>query len=546
MTQKTAIIYLRVSSMQQAREELPIESQLQFAYKKAKDLDALTIRVFTDNGVSGRTDQRPQFQEAIRYCELYKPDYFIAWDTARFARNRIDAAQYKRDLREIGTDVVYVSMSIDSKTDEGWMLEAFLEVIDESTSRRISKDTKRSMIKNAQEGFFNGGRVPYGYRTVADGQRKRVAIQEDEAAVVKEIFHMCSRGMGAHLIAVALNGDGHTNHGRKWVKSSVIYLLKNQVYAGYTVFNRRKHHANKFEPEENWIRTKSHPEIIDEEMFMRIQELINGRAPGEALGSPKSNHRFTGLLYCGHCDSPMHVESGTGRSKTYFYYRCSNAKQQQGCTGGRINAAAVDEFVSQVIMDQILSRDRVISIIRDIEQSVGSWWKDRESRRSAVVAEIRALEKKQRNLFDLLEEHGKNTPNLTDLTKRLREIKSRLDALQLNLAELEAEQDPVMNISEEDIHTASDLLRSMVMDCEEQKTARTFFSSFVDKVILEKERVVIKYNPAKIMNHETAVVHSKNNWLPEHIASRTISLAVPLPSHLMWPRPRPTAVASLH
>lgn len=531
--QKTAIIYLRVSSAQQAREELPIESQLQFAYKKAHDLDALVIRVFTDNGVSGRTDQRPQFQEAVKYCELYKPDYFIAWDTARFARNRIDAAQYKRDLREIGTDVVYVSMSIDSRTDEGWMLEAFLEVIDESTSRRISKDTRRSMIKNAMEGFFNGGRVPFGYRTVPDGKRKRIAIQEDEAAVVKEIFHMCSRGMGAHSIAVALNAEGYTNRGRRWVKNSVMYVLKSQVYAGYTVFNRRKHHAKKFEPEENWIRTKSHPEIIDEETFMRIQDIVNGRAPGEALGSPKSNHRFTGMLYCGKCNSPMHIESGTGRSKTYFYYRCSNAKQQHGCTSKRISAPALDEFVSQVILDQILSRERVIQIMRDIEESVGSWWKDREQRRAVVVKEIRELEKRQKNLFDVLEEHGKDTPNLADLTKRLREIKSKLEVLEKNLAELEAEQDPVMNISEEEIHIAADSLRSLVIDCDEAKTARTFFSSFVNKVILEEERVVIQYNPAKIMNHETIVVHSKENWLPEQIAKRTFCINAPLPPHLV-------------
>jgi DNA invertase Pin-like site-specific DNA recombinase len=33
-SRKTAIIYLRVSSTQQARKELPIESQLEFAQKK--------------------------------------------------------------------------------------------------------------------------------------------------------------------------------------------------------------------------------------------------------------------------------------------------------------------------------------------------------------------------------------------------------------------------------------------------------------------------------------------------------------------------------
>jgi DNA invertase Pin-like site-specific DNA recombinase len=37
-----------------------------------------------------------RLQAAIKYCELHKPDYFIAWDTSRFARDRADAAIYKR------------------------------------------------------------------------------------------------------------------------------------------------------------------------------------------------------------------------------------------------------------------------------------------------------------------------------------------------------------------------------------------------------------------------------------------------------------------
>ena len=516
--QKTAIIYLRVSSVQQARKELPVESQLQFAHAKAKELGAVVVKVFTDNGVSGRTDQRPEFQDAIRYCELYKPDYFIAWDTARFARNRIDAAQYKRDLREIGTDVVYVSMSIDSKTDEGWFLEALLEVMDESTSRRISKDTRRSMMKNATEGYFNGGRVPFGYRTIAEGQRKRLAVNEDEAPTVRRIFELCDRGVGAHTIAVTLNNAGQLQRGWKWVKNKVLYVLKNPVYAGYTVFNRRRHGAGSQEPEENWIRTKSHEAIIDEETFMRVQSLITDRAPMQG-GGARSTHLFTGLLKCGHCGAPMHIESATGRSSTYFYYRCSNAKQQLGCSGPgrRISAPALDEFLVESILDKILTRDRVTEIIREIERATGDWWKERERRRAAIVAEIRTAEQRQKNLFDILELHGKDAPNLADLTGRLRELKSQIATLEERLVELEQEADPDLDISDDDIQEATDALRAVVTGCEDPATVRAFFATFVERVVVESDRAVIEYDPTKIMNHGTCVtvVHSKNTWLPD-------------------------------
>jgi len=82
----TAIIYTRVSTARQADDGLPIESQIEQGYKKAAALDADVVRVFTDAGISGRTDERPSFREAVRYCKAYSVEYFICWSTLSKAR----------------------------------------------------------------------------------------------------------------------------------------------------------------------------------------------------------------------------------------------------------------------------------------------------------------------------------------------------------------------------------------------------------------------------------------------------------------------------
>ncbi|SFW40865.1 recombinase family protein, partial [Nitrosovibrio sp. Nv17] len=61
------------------------------------------------------------------------------------------------------------------------------------------------MTKNARDGYFNGGRVPFGYSAVPEGKRKRLTILEDEAQIVREIFDLYVAGMGCKLIAVQLN-----------------------------------------------------------------------------------------------------------------------------------------------------------------------------------------------------------------------------------------------------------------------------------------------------------------------------------------------------
>jgi site-specific DNA recombinase len=516
MTKKTAIIYLRVSSTQQARKELPIESQLDNSLKKAKQLNAVVLKVFTDSGISGRTSKRADFQAAIAYCEVHKPDYFIAWDTSRFARDRADASTYKKKLREEGTDVVYVSVSIDSKTDEGWMMEAMLELMDENTSRRISKDTKRSMMKNAEDGFFNGGHIPFGYQIAKEGQRKRLAICDNEAEIVKTMFKLCESGLGSHSIAKSMNNMGHSMRGKPWYKSTVIYLLKSEIYSGFTVFNRRKHHTNTYTPESEWVRTKSHPAIIDEDKFMKIQKMITSRAPVEGGGSPKSTHMFTGILKCGLCNCSMHIESSTsGSKKQYDYYRCSSAKNGFDCLGKRIGAPAIDAFLVGTILDRILTKKNVTKIIEEIRTSTSDWWRDRRRRREAAVAELRTAETKRGNLFDLLETHGTSMPDIRSVSGRLSELNKQIEALGVTLATLEDEKDPVLTISDEDIVAATASLRNLVTTESSVATARTFFSSFVKTITVNEDRVVINYDPAKIMNHEQSIVHSKDYWLPD-------------------------------
>src|SRR5882672_11149910 len=141
MAQKTAIIYARVSSPGQAEEELPIQSQIDVGYKKAAELGADVVKVFLDEGISGRTDEREAFQQAIVFCRARKIDYFICWNTARFFRNREESPWYKKQLRTHGTSMIYVSQNIDVSKKDGRLMEGFYELMDDHRSQEISEDT---------------------------------------------------------------------------------------------------------------------------------------------------------------------------------------------------------------------------------------------------------------------------------------------------------------------------------------------------------------------------------------------------------------------
>lgn len=235
---KRAIIYTRVSSKRQADDGLPLESQLASCRAKAEQLGAEVLREFVDSGISGTTDKRPAFQEAINYCSLMNVDYFITWSSSRFARNLLDAGRYKLVLQTYRTRLTYASSDVDVSTDDGWLMDNFFALFDEHVSRRVSSDTRRSMLKAAGDGFFTGARVPFGYASMPDGKRRRLVPHPGEAETVKRMFDMSLQGFGVKIIAMTLNEAGTLLRGRRWAKNTVNFMLSNEVYRGIKVFNR--------------------------------------------------------------------------------------------------------------------------------------------------------------------------------------------------------------------------------------------------------------------------------------------------------------------
>ena len=514
---KTAVIYSRVSTSRQADEGISIESQVEQSLKKASDLDAKVLKIFRDEGISGRTANRPAFQNAISFCTFHTVDYFIVWNTSRFARNKIDAASHKKLLEETGTKVVYVSVNIDSDTDEGWFSESIFEIIDEHYSRQISRDTHRSMMKNARDGYWNGGRIPFGYSSEPCGQRKRLVINDHEAVVVQDMYRMFFSGMGCKAIALNLNDRGTLFRGALWSKAHVASVLKSPVYSGMICFNRRDRKGY-FRPESEWVMTPSHPAIISEEDCAYARKLFAERAPDLSNGSPLSTFVFTGLLRCGLCGSAMQIESATGRSKTYHYYNCSQHQKKGGCRSRRISAGEFDRWMLDIVIERILTPERMKEVVAEIQQLTSRWEEDHARRLAGLNKMLKEAKRRRSNLFDILELHGKDTPNLGDLTIRLREASENIKRLEESVTAVEQEEEPLFDATDEQVEAARKTMVGILRATDDAKRLRLLMSNVLENILLNDDGVEISYRPERIMdakNRPIKAVHSNQNWLPE-------------------------------
>jgi site-specific DNA recombinase len=533
---KRAVIYARVSSEQQAAEGLAVESQIHACRAKAIELGAAVVGVYRDDGISGTTDARPGFRAAVHVCATQAVDLFICWSSSRFARDQHDAIAYKRELASAGTRLVYASQQLDLTTHEGWLTDSFQQIMDENYSRQVSADTRRSMIKAAGDGYFMGGREPYGYRAAPapDGRRRVLKPDPNESQIVRWMFQSAAEGAGAVALARQLNADGVTLRGRRWGKTTILNLLKSEVYMGNVIYNRFDRKTRRERPQAEWIRVRSHEPIIVPQAWQAAQAAIGARAPVTGQTPANTKHLFAGLMRCAACGGGMKMTTGTGRSATYHYYACNGAVQGSPCPAKPIRADKLDAWLLEQIVDLVLSPENVAAVTYQLDEAAIKWSKDRVRRRGAMVNELRSAENRRSKLYEVLETQGAQALGINDIAPRLRDLTEQITRLEQSLVALEDEIDPMVGVATVDPAEAAQIMRAMITGSEDVHALRGFLASLITHVTIDDKEAVVNYHPECLIRDARGVtVHSGKIWLPVLRLLRTTELRIPVPAGLV-------------
>src|SRR5678809_222679 len=148
-------------------------------------------------------------------------DAIIVHSRSRFFRDLFECLRYERLLKRADVRVISITQQT-SDDPSGELNSKIISMFDEYQSKENGKHTLRAMQENARQGFFNGSRPPFGYRTVeteAIGskghKKKRLAVDPPEAAIVEQVFRLYLYGlngieMGAKSIAAHFNERGVT------------------------------------------------------------------------------------------------------------------------------------------------------------------------------------------------------------------------------------------------------------------------------------------------------------------------------------------------
>ena len=227
---KKAIIYLRVSTDEQAESGLGLDAQLASAVKKANEIGAAQILTFTDAGISGSTTiaKRPGLSQALDV--IGKGDTLIVAKRDRLSRSLPIAIAIEELLKSRKATLISANGEGTGETKENLsslmqsrMFQVFGEI-----ERQMIKDRTRAALAVKKSRGERVGNIPYGYRVAGD--KIHLERDVDEQAVIATIRTLRSQRMTLCGIVARLNRDHIPNRkGKPWQYRSVWNIIRAQT-----------------------------------------------------------------------------------------------------------------------------------------------------------------------------------------------------------------------------------------------------------------------------------------------------------------------------
>lgn len=311
--------------------------------------------IYCDQGISGRKENRPEFQRMLKDARAGKIDLILTKSISRFARNTSVMIKSIRELKELGIGVYFELQDMNTLNMDGELLLSIYAAFAQAESENIGELLKLAHLRRVEKGDHTAClSYIFGYSKTAEG----VIEPDDDALWVRYMFELAAEGYGTTDIARELNRLGVKPKTTTVFTGTVVRkIVKNRTYLGEIV---RLHYC---EDEDGKIRVNdgthpplviknNHPAIIDEETWNRASK---GLGPSR---KEKYEQRwlvsrevlkaeclkYKGRLYCAECGYIMHGSPSKKENAVYFHCYGHSYYGKDFCSVNTIPLEAVKGF----------------------------------------------------------------------------------------------------------------------------------------------------------------------------------------------------------
>ena len=147
------------------------------------------IRVFEDEGYSGKNTKRPEFQKMMKEVKQGKCKYLVCYKLDRMGRNIIDIASLVEELNHLKVSFISVKESFDTSTPLGKTMLYIAGIFAQMEREQIAERVKDNMMMLAKNGRWLGGNTPLGFVSQKD---EKVQI-DDKIKTSYRVKRRCGR-----------------------------------------------------------------------------------------------------------------------------------------------------------------------------------------------------------------------------------------------------------------------------------------------------------------------------------------------------------------
>jgi len=233
---------------------------------------------YDDGGFTGGNMERPALQRLLADIQAGKVDCVVVYKVDRLSRSLLDFARIMETFERHGASFVSVTQQFNTSTSMGRLMLNVLLSFAQFEREIIGERTRDKMAAARRRGKWIGGTPPLGYDI--NREAKKLVVNEDEAALVREMFRLYARHRSLQEVVSELDrrgartkmwtsGKGKRHGGKPFDKPAVRRIVSNVVYVGKVCYAGEVYEGE-------------HPAIIDQETFDLAMGVLrqNGRTGG--------------------------------------------------------------------------------------------------------------------------------------------------------------------------------------------------------------------------------------------------------------------------
>ena len=352
-------------------ESNSISNQKQILSDYAKKHGYTNTMFFVDDGISGTSFDRSDFNRMQRMVEEGKIGTIIVKDLSRFGREHIEGGRLAEIVYPtLGVTFISIHENVNTSTGEGMEMMPFYNIFNEWYAAQTSKKIRDVWKSKSDNGKRVSPTVPFGYMKDPTDKEKWL-IDEPAAEIVRKIFALCLDGRGPSQIARQLEKENimvpsayYQSVNRKcaqkvpigschWDTKTVVHILENRQYTGCAVnfksstVSYKVHKKVYFDEEDQVIIPNMQEPIISEEDWLKVQELRKNKRRPTKTGRTSL---FSGLVFCPDCGAKLHFCASKSLRRDQEFFRCANYKDGRGtCKIHYIRDVVLEDIVKEAI-----------------------------------------------------------------------------------------------------------------------------------------------------------------------------------------------------